>query len=76
MDIEPRVIKLIAEHLGLPKDDVTPTKTWDDLGVDSLDRVELAMASEEEFEIEIPDDVLETIESVKDLIAFLEKNAA
>lgn len=74
-DIAERVTNLIAEHLGLPKEDVTPAKTWDDLGVDSLDRVELAMASEEEFDLEIPDDALERIETVKDLIAFVEKSA-
>ena len=75
-DIAERVTKLITEHLDIDKEKVTPEKAFlDDLGVDSLDILELVMAAEEEFGVEIPDHVVETIITVKDLIAFIEKNA-
>ncbi len=73
-DIETRVTKLIAEHL-----DVDPAKVkrdarfTDDLGADSLDQVELVMAFEEEFGIEIPDSSAEKILKVDDAIAYIEE---
>lgn len=73
-DIEARVKKIIAEQLGVPEADVTNEKAFvADLGADSLDTVELVMAFEEEFGVEIPDDAAETITTVGDAVKFLEK---
>ena len=72
-DISERVISIVMEHLGVEKDKVTENSSFiDDLGADSLDTVELVMAFEEEFSIEIPDDAAETITTVKDAISFTE----
>ena len=76
-DIGERVKKIVVEHLGVDADKVTEKASFiDDLGADSLDTVELVMAFEEEFGVEIPDDAAETILTVGDAIGFLEKNAA
>jgi acyl carrier protein len=76
-DIADRVKKIVVEHLGVETDKVTENANFiDDLGADSLDTVELVMAFEEEFNVEIPDDAAETIVTVGDAIKFLEKNAA
>lgn len=76
-DIADRVKKIVVEHLGVDPDKVTENASFiDDLGADSLDTVELVMAFEEEFNVEIPDDAAETIVTVGDAIRFLEKNAA
>jgi len=70
-DISERVISIVMEHLGVEKDKVTENSSFiDDLGADSLDTVELVMAFEEEFSIEIPDDAAENISTVKDAISF------
>ncbi len=72
-DISERVIAIVIEHLGVEKDKITENSSFiDDLGADSLDTVELVMAFEEEFSIEIPDDAAETITTVKDAIDFIE----
>ena len=72
-DISERVIAIVMEHLGVEKDKITENSSFiDDLGADSLDTVELVMAFEEEFSIEIPDDAPETITTVKDAIGFIE----
>ena len=72
-DISERVIEIVMEHLGVEKDKITANSSFiDDLGADSLDTVELVMAFEEEFSIEIPDDAAETITTVKDAIGFIE----
>ena len=72
-DISERVIAIVMEHLGVEKDKITENSSFiDDLGADSLDTVELVMAFEEEFGIEIPDDAAETITTVKDAIGFIE----
>ena len=72
-DIEDRVKKIVVEHLGVEADKVTDTASFiDDLGADSLDNVELVMAFEEEFGVEIPDDAAEKIVTVKDAITFIE----
>ena len=66
-----------AQHLGVEADKVTTESSFiDDLGADSLDTVELVMAFEEEFGVEIPDDAAEKILTVKDAIGFIEANAA
>jgi len=76
-DIAERVKKIVVEHLGVEADKVVPAANFiDDLGADSLDTVELVMAFEEEFSVEIPDDAAETIVTVGDAIKFLEKNVA
>jgi len=70
-----RVKTIVVEHLGVEESKVTDTASFiDDLGADSLDTVELVMAFEEEFGIEIPDDAAEKIQTVRDAIDYIEKN--
>ena len=72
-DVAERVKKIVVEHLGVDGEKVkTEASFIDDLGADSLDTVELVMAFEEEFAIEIPDDAAETIQTVGDAIKFIE----
>lgn len=72
-DTAERVKKIVIEHLGVEESKVTDSASFiDDLGADSLDTVELVMAFEEEFEIEIPDDAAEKIVTVKDAIEFID----
>jgi acyl carrier protein len=74
-DIAERVRKIVVEHLGVEEEKVTDSASFiDDLGADSLDTVELVMAFEEEFGIEIPDDAAETIQTFGDAVEFI-KNA-
>ena len=71
-----RVKKIVIEHLGVEEAKVVTTASFiDDLGADSLDTVELVMAFEEEFNIEIPDDAAEKIQTVGDAVTFIEANA-
>ncbi len=73
-DIQKRVAKIVAEHLDVDEDKVTQKASFtDDLGADSLDQVELVMAFEEEFGIEIPDDAAEKIATVEDAVKFIEE---
>ena len=75
-DIEARVKKIIAEQLGVEEGQVTSEKAFvADLGADSLDTVELVMAFEEEFGIEIPDDAAETIQTFGDAVKFISEAA-
>ena len=75
-DIESRVKKIIAEQLGVPEADVSNEKAFvADLGADSLDTVELVMAFEEEFGIEIPDEDAEKITRVKEAVEYIEAHA-
>jgi acyl carrier protein len=77
MAVEEKVKSIIVEQLGVDANEVTPEASFvDDLGADSLDTVELVMAFEEEFNVEIPDDAAETIQTVGDAVKFLEKNSA
>jgi len=70
--IEERVKEIIVDQLGVSADQVTPeAKFIEDLGADSLDTVELVMALEEEFDIEVPDDEAEKLLSVNDVTAFI-----
>ena len=72
-DIENRVKKIVVEHLGIEEEKVVGSASFiDDLGADSLDTVELVMAFEEKFGIEIPDDAAETIQTVQNAIDFIE----
>ncbi|MGH6850296.1 MAG: acyl carrier protein [Methylocella sp.] len=76
-DVAERVKKIVVEHLGVDADKVTDSANFmEDLAADSLDTVELVMAFEEEFGVEIPDDAAETILTVGDAIKFLEKASA
>ena len=71
-DVAERVKKIVVDHLGVEGDKVKPEASFiDDLGADSLDTVELVMAFEEEFGIEIPDDAAETIQSFGDAVKFI-----
>jgi acyl carrier protein len=70
-----RVKKIVVEHLGVEAEKVTEDASFiDDLGADSLDIVELVMAFEEEFGVEIPDDAAEKITTVKDAIAYIDSH--
>jgi acyl carrier protein len=72
-----RVKKIVVEHLGVEESKVTEEASFiDDLGADSLDIVELVMAFEEEFGVEIPDDAAEKITTVKDAIDYIDQNKA
>ena len=72
-DVQEQVKQIVVDHLGIDEGKVTPeAKFIDDLGADSLDTVELVMAFEEKFNIEIPDDAAETILTVKDAIDFIQ----
>ena len=74
--IEDRVRDLVVDQLGVSEDQVDPQASFiDDLGADSLDTVELVMAFEEEFGIDIPDDDAEKMSSVGDAIKYLEENS-
>ena len=74
--LEDKVIDIIVEQLGVEKEQVTPdAKFIEDLGADSLDTVELVMALEEEFTIEVPDEAAEKLQSVGDVIKYIEEHA-
>ena len=74
-DISSKVKKIVVDHLGVEEDKVTEEASFiDDLGADSLDTVELVMAFEEEFGIEIPDDAAESIQTVGDAVSFINSN--
>ena len=73
--VEERVKEIICEQLGVEEDEVNPTaKFIEDLGADSLDTVELVMAFEEEFDLEIPDEDAEKIVTVGDAIQYIKDN--
>lgn len=75
MAIESKVKEIIVEQLGVNEEDVTPSASFvDDLGADSLDTVELVMALEEEFSVEIPDEDAENIKTVQHAINYIDKN--
>ena len=75
-EIEAKVKEIIVEQLGVDEDEVTLDASFtDDLGADSLDIVELVMALEEEFSIEIPDEEAETISRVREAVDYIQKHA-
>ena len=75
-DIAERVKKIVVEHLGVEAEKVNENANFiDDLGADSLDTVELVMAFEEEFEIEIPDEDAEEMQTVSDAIDYLSEKS-
>ena len=72
-DVSSKVKKIVADHLGIDETKVTEESSFiDDLGADSLDTVELVMAFEEKFGIEIPDDAAETIQTVQNAIDYIQ----
>ena len=74
--VQDKVKQIIIEQLSVEESEVTPTASFvDDLGADSLDRVELIMAFEEAFDIEIPDEDAEKIRTVKDAVDYISKNS-
>ena len=76
MAVADKVKSIIVEQLGVDEEEVTPDASFvDDLGADSLDTVELVMAFEESFGIEIPDEDAEKIATVKDAIEYIDKHA-
>lgn len=75
MSIEDRVKKIVVEQLGVKEEDVKPEASFiEDLGADSLDTVELVMALEEEFDIEIPDEEAEKITTVQSAVDYVTNN--
>jgi acyl carrier protein len=75
-EIIEKVKQIIAEQLGVDEGEVTPSASFvDDLGADSLDQVELVMALEEAFDVEIPDEDAEKIRTVQDAIDYIDKHA-
>jgi acyl carrier protein len=75
-EITEKVKQIISEQLGVEEGEVTSSASFvDDLGADSLDTVELVMALEEHFDIEIPDDAAEKIRTVQDAIDYIEKHS-
>ena len=71
-NVEQKVKGIIAEQLGVSEEEIKATSSFiEDLGADSLDIVELVMAMEEEFEVEIPDDEAEKIKTVQDAVSFI-----
>ncbi len=75
-DLEEKVKKIIVDQLGVDAAEVTPEASFiEDLGADSLDTVELVMALEEEFGIEIPDEQAEKIVTVKDAVAYIKSHS-
>ena len=76
MSVEDRVKSIIVEQLGVDADEVQPDASFvEDLGADSLDTVELIMAFEEEFGVEISDDDAEKIRKVKDAVEYIDKHS-
>jgi acyl carrier protein len=74
MAVQDKISEIIVEQLGVKPEEVTPEASFvDDLGADSLDTVELVMALEEEFGIEIPDEDAEKIQTVGDAIRYIEE---
>ncbi len=74
MDIFEKVRSLISEQLDIDEDKITPETTFEDIDADSLDVVELVMALEEEFDLEIADEAVENIKTVADVVNYIEEN--
>jgi acyl carrier protein len=74
MELENRVSEIIIEQLGITREELVPKASFiDDLGADSLDIVELVMAMEEEFDIEIPDDDAEKMQTIGDAVNYVKE---
>jgi acyl carrier protein len=76
MDVEAKVRLIVAEQLGVTEAEIKPAASFiEDLGADSLDIVELVMAMEESFGVEIPDEEAENIKTVQDAVSFIKEHA-
>ena len=76
-ELEKKVSEIIIEQLGASKEEIVPEASFtDDLGADSLDIVELVMAMEEEFDIEIPDEDAEKIQTIGDALSYVKERVA
>ena len=74
MNLEERVAELVVEQLGISREEAVPEAAFiDDLGADSLDIVELVMAMEEAFDVEIPDEDAEKIQTIEDAVSYLKE---
>ncbi len=74
MALEKRITDIIVEQLGISREEVVPEASFiDDLGADSLDIVELVMALEEEFDVEIPDDDAEKIQTIGEAVSYIKE---
>jgi acyl carrier protein len=74
MNLEERVAELVVEQLGVSREEAVPEAAFiDDLGADSLDIVELVMAMEEAFDVEIPDEDAEKIQTIEDAVSYLKE---
>jgi acyl carrier protein len=74
MELEQRISEIVVEQLGVSRDDIDAESSFtDDLGADSLDLVELVMAMEEEFGVEIPEDDSEKLQTFGDVVAYLKE---
>ena len=77
MAVADKVKSIIVEQLGVDEEEVTPDASFvDDLGADSLDTVELVMAFEEEFNVEVPDEDAEKLQTVGDVVKYIEEKTA
>lgn len=74
MDVLAKVRSLVSEQLDIDEDKITPETTFEEIDADSLDVVELVMALEEEFDMEIADEAVENIKTVADIINYIEEN--
>ena len=75
-EVQDKVVEIVCNQLEISKEDVTPDSSLvEDLGAHSLDTVELVMAFEEEFDLEIPDDEAENITTIKSAVDWIEKNS-
>ena len=76
MDYYERVVQIIAEELGVDPEELSmDTHITDDLDADSLDAMEVILKIEEEFDVEIPDDLVQRIQTIADVVEFLDNNA-
>lgn len=74
MDIYERVKSIVIDQLGVDEDEITPTTSFEALNADSLDIVELVMALEEEFNLDIADEEVENIRSIADVVKYVKEN--